>query len=124
MVRNYIRVTTSRALGGNFRKLPFWERVAAQLQRNRECLEFTGAKDDAGYGRIFGEHGKLVRLHRAVWAKANGEIQQGKVIMHVCDNRACIELAHLKLGTQIENIKDMHTKERAKRMPYTFDVVW
>ena len=33
--------------------------------------------------------------------------------MHTCDNPECCNPAHLRIGTQRENIADMHTKGRA-----------
>ena len=32
--------------------------------------------------------------------------------MHICDNRLCCNPAHLRLGTQAENVKDMRDKGR------------
>lgn len=34
--------------------------------------------------------------------------------MHSCDNPACINNAHLSVGTQADNVLDMHNKGRAK----------
>ena len=97
-----------------FRQLPFWERVEAQtiISKNK-CHEFTGSKDDCGYGRI-NKDGKLVRVHRAVYERLHGEIPKGLVILHKCDNPACINPDHLALGTQGDNIKDMFDKGRNK----------
>mgnify|MGYP000849670227 CR=1 FL=1 len=36
----------------------------------------------------------------------------GKVVMHLCDNRKCVNPDHLKIGTQSENLKDMYNKNR------------
>lgn len=33
--------------------------------------------------------------------------------MHTCDVRACVNPAHLKLGSQKENVQDMIEKGRA-----------
>jgi transposase-like protein len=35
------------------------------------------------------------------------------VIMHTCDNPSCINPSHLKIGTQIDNIKDRVKKGRS-----------
>lgn len=91
--------------------MTFWDRVYSQVERVGECLLFTGCKDDCGYGRI-NRDGNLVRIHRAVWERDNGPIPVDKVIMHACDNPACIEPNHLSAGTQAENIKDMDAKNR------------
>lgn len=48
--------------------------------------------------------GKTRGTHRIEWIKANGEIPDGLVVDHLCRNRACINLEHLRLVTQRENI--------------------
>ena len=100
------------SMSWHFRQLPFWDRVEAQTVKNGDCLDFTGHKDECGYGRIRGEKGKLIRIHRAAYEKNHGEIPAGMVVMHSCDKPACINIRHLKLGTQAENIKDMDIKGR------------
>ena len=91
--------------------ITFWDRVYTLVERDGECLIFTGCKDECGYGRI-NRDGKLVRLHRAVWERDHGRIQNDGVVMHTCDRPACIEPRHLRLGTQVENIADMDRKGR------------
>ena len=69
------------------------------------------AKDKFGYIRIRID-GKLDRLHREIYRQCLGEIPIGNVVMHKCDNPSCINIEHLILGTQIENIKDCINKKR------------
>ena len=92
----------------------FWDRVYSLAGREPNgCLIFLGHKDDCGYGRLHRD-GKLVRLHRAVWERDNGQIPHGSVVMHTCDVPACIEPSHLRIGTQRENIADMDAKQRRR----------
>lgn len=50
--------------------------------------------------------------HRVAWIDAHGPIPDGLVVMHSCDNRRCVNLEHLSLGTQADNIHDAQRKGR------------
>ena len=50
--------------------------------------------------------------HRVAWVKARGEIPAGICVLHRCDNPPCINVDHLFLGTQIDNILDCSAKGR------------
>ena len=69
------------------------------------------SKDSSGYVRIK-VGGKLDRLHRVMYREKFGEIPLGKVVMHKCDNPSCINIEHLLLGTQKENMRDCVNKNR------------
>jgi len=47
-----------------------------------------------------------------MFEKMNGPIPPGMIIMHICDTPACVNPAHLRLGTQAENVKDRDQKGR------------
>lgn len=52
-------------------------------------------------------------IYRLVWELCNErEIPRGMLIMHLCDNRMCINPSHLRLGTQKDNMKDCINKGR------------
>lgn len=55
---------------------------------------------------------KSQKVHHLVWRAFNGEVPSGKVIMHINDTPTDNRLCNLKLGTQIENMQDCHTKHR------------
>lgn len=91
----------------------FWDRVLERTWFNAGCFEFSGHKDECGYGRIH-RGPDLVRIHREAWREANGDPPMGMEICHTCDNPACWNPAHLFLGTHRANMSDMVRKGRAK----------
>ncbi len=79
-----------------------------------DCIESTRAKDTSGYPMIwFG--GRLMGHHRLVFFEHNGYLPP--VVMHRCDNPACINPAHLLPGDRASNVADMKAKGRAKGRP-------
>lgn len=57
---------------------------------------------------------KSILVHRELWEQAHGPIPEGMCICHHCDNRECVELTHLFLGTPTENNWDRHGKGRSR----------
>ncbi len=79
------------------------------------CWEWTGGKV-YGYGKWSDAHGVTWRAHRFSWERANGSpVPCGLVVMHKCDNRACVRPSHLEVGTQLENRQDAVRKGRTAR---------
>lgn len=78
------------------------------------CHVWLGSKTKKnGYGRIR-IRGKLMVASRAVWGETHGD--PGKMrVLHKCDNPACVNLDHLFLGTQLDNVKDCVEKGRNQR---------
>lgn len=69
---------------------------------------------DGGYG-AFWFRGKVVRAHIFAYWWLFGEIPDGKVLLHSCDNRRCVNVVdHVRPDTQLANIKDMVAKRRAR----------
>jgi hypothetical protein len=75
------------------------------------CIEFVGRRDSDGYGVI---GGFANRAHRAAYVEAFGAIPPGMEVAHMCDNPACIAVAHLQLATHADNMRDMHAKGRVR----------
>jgi len=74
-----------------------------------DCILWQGKMHENGYGLVYDpEVQKHVRAHRYIMKP----IPEGMIVMHTCDNRACVNPKHLKISTQSENLKDMYIKSR------------
>lgn len=80
-----------------------------------DCWYWIGSVDALGYGR-FAALGE-VKAHRAAYRSFNGPIPSGMFVLHRCDTRCCVNPAHLMLGTQADNMRDMAQKGRNKSIP-------
>lgn len=69
----------------------------------RTCWEWTGAKDQHGYGR-FGVRRKNRRAHVVAWMLEHGPIPDGLELDHLCRNRGCVRPDHMELVTHRENL--------------------
>jgi hypothetical protein len=92
----------------------FWRKVDAT---GDGCWEWQGASNGVGYGMIRFTRTLRVYAHRWIYEQLHGPIQSGHVIMHLCDNPRCVRPAHLRAGTQAENMQDMVRKGRANIVP-------
>lgn len=89
----------------------FWSYVSKGTES--ECWVWTGHRHRFGYGMIsrVGQHSMLT-AHRVSWELTNGPIQDGKQVLHKCDNPPCCNPAHLFLGTHLDNMADAVAKGR------------
>ncbi len=88
-------------------------RLAANSRKTESgCIEWKKSKK-LGYGTTY-FRGRVEQAHRVAWILARGPIPDGLQINHHCHNRACINVEHLYLGTQKENMRDMDEAGRRR----------
>jgi hypothetical protein len=81
------------------------------VKKPNDCIEWTGPKNNKGYGSAC-VNGKVLMIHRLIWELEKGPIPKGIYVCHCCDNPSCINIEHLFLGTQKDNMRDCMKKGR------------
>jgi hypothetical protein len=87
----------------------FWRKV--KIGSDDECWPWTQSKTWFGHGRVWFRDKAWV-AHRVAWVRSVGEIPDGLLVLHSCDNPPCCNPAHLFLGTNADNTHDMQAKGR------------
>lgn len=90
-------------------------RLIANARRDGDCLLPALVPNAKGYCYITRGRGVRLRAHRFIYETLVGEIPEGMLVRHTCDNRVCINPDHLIIGTAADNSQDMVSRNRQAR---------
>jgi hypothetical protein len=82
----------------------FGRQYGDKMHRDGECLIWTGAKGGTGYGMV-NRDGRAWHVHRILYELQHGPLPPKWVVDHICRNRACVELTHLRACTHKDNMR-------------------
>lgn len=93
----------------------FWPKV----RQGAGCWEWTGARNNYGYG-VFATQitpkVKTALAHRYAWELDREQpVPRGLIVRHQCDNPGCVRPDHLILGTRKDNAQDCIERGRWRK---------
>lgn len=94
--------------------------VMSLVKETDDCITWPYGRDANKYGQVV-ENGRKLKVHRLVAFKVGKleSLDSELKVLHKCDNPPCFNPRHLFIGTQYDNIMDMHKKKRGWREKIT-----
>lgn len=94
----------------------FWEKV--HRGDLNQCWEWQAYRTRTGYGLVGHRKYGGELAHRVAFCVFYGSIPKGWMVLHRCDNRACVNPLHLFLGNNRINMLDASAKGRLVGKPH------
>lgn len=77
------------------------------------CLEWQGPIAPNGYGQTKWNRAYF-SAHKFSWTLHRGNVQDGMLVLHKCDNKRCVDPEHLYIGTGQQNSADAIARGQIK----------
>lgn len=87
----------------------FWTRTRAI---SNGCVDWTAGKNNAGYG-IFKIGYRMWLAHRVAFELKVRKLKPYELVLHHCDRRSCVNVDHLFVGNNEDNVRDRVAKGRS-----------
>lgn len=91
------------------RVLDSYHRHVGRPDPQTGCRVWLASVGSHGYGQIgWWEDGRsrMTVAHRVAWIDQRGPIPSGLTIDHICRNRRCVNVNHLRLLSNVDNAQD------------------
>jgi len=90
----------------------FWEKV--EVRGADDCWDWQASRNRLGYGRFKYASYRGVSAHRAALIIHTGQDHADLCVLHSCDRPQCVNPAHLRWGTQLDNTRDKIERGRQR----------
>lgn len=94
---------------GMMMSMPVEERFWSKVRKSDGCWEWTGAITSRGYGS-FSVNGKTLGAHIVSLSLSGITVPKGMCACHHCDNKKCVRVDHIFVGSYSDNLNDLVNK--------------